>query len=121
MLQRSGDSVVIGTKQIKCQPFKRWLGSRGSGPANSFGKQSAAILFSPPVTVLAVFASITLNDILKNFKVIAPRLKVTLQEETHVKSVQRASSLWLGWYKIVRLLFSRVIQKIKKIMQNKHL
>lgn len=40
-----GDSVVIGTKQIKCQPFKRWLGSRGSGQANSFGKQSAAISF----------------------------------------------------------------------------
>lgn len=47
-----GDSVVIGTKQIKCQPFKRWLGSRGSGQANSLGKQSAAILFSPSAAVL---------------------------------------------------------------------
>jgi len=40
-----GDSVVIGTKQIKCQPFKIWLGSRGSGQANSFRKQSTAIPF----------------------------------------------------------------------------
>lgn len=52
VLRCLGDSVVIGTKQIKCQPLKRWLGSRGSGQANSFGKQSTAILFSPSAAVL---------------------------------------------------------------------
>lgn len=78
-----GDSVVIGTKQIKCQPFKRWLGSRGSGQANSLGKQSAAILFSPSAAVLTFFAWITWMDILKNSPVVAPRSRVRLQADIY--------------------------------------
>lgn len=79
------DSVVIGTKQIKCQPFKRWLSSRGSVQANSFGKQSAAILFSPTTAVLTFAAWITLMDSLESSPVVAPRSKVRLQVDIYNK------------------------------------
>lgn len=75
-----GDSVVIGTKQIKCQPFKRWLGSRGSGQANSFEKQSTAISFSSSA---AVEAFLTLMDILGNSLVAPERSGVILPLEIY--------------------------------------
>lgn len=79
-LQCLGDSVVTGTKQIKCQPFKRWLGSRGSGRVNSFGKQSTAILFSPSA---AVSTFLMLMDILKDSRGVAHRSGVTLLVEIY--------------------------------------
>lgn len=81
-----GDSVVIGTKQIKCQPFKRWLGSRGSGQANSFEKQSTAISFSSSAAG-AVF--LTLMDILGNSLLVSIRSRfkfpVEIYKILHVK------------------------------------
>lgn len=78
-----GDSVVIGTKQIKCQLFKRWLGSRGSGQANSFGKQSAAILFSPSEAVLTFFCLDNSDGDFGNSLVLARRSRARLQADIY--------------------------------------
>lgn len=80
--QCSGDSVVIGTKQIKCQPFKRWLRPEGQAKLIPL-KNNQLPSCSLPQQLSWGFTLITLTDILEKAPVVAPRSKVKLLAEKY--------------------------------------